>query len=115
MRTQLAEIARLNAMLDALDIILDCDPRNTTDRGLEQPAASQEAAPTPPNSASRVKPSASKSANAGKANNLRAIAEDREHFARVMREADQSLKALQGDIVKQGSRYWAASSRLYLM
>ena len=43
---QLAEIARINKVLDELEIILDCDPRNTTLRGQEQPAATAERTPS---------------------------------------------------------------------
>jgi lambda family phage portal protein len=43
---QLAEIARLNKVLDELEIILDCDPRNVTLRGQEQPAATAERTPS---------------------------------------------------------------------
>jgi len=44
--TQLAEIARTNAVLDELEIILDCDPRNTTLRGQEQAAGTEERTPS---------------------------------------------------------------------
>jgi capsid protein len=43
---QLAEIARINKVLDELEIILDCDPRNVTLRGQEQPAATAERTPS---------------------------------------------------------------------
>lgn len=104
-RTQLAEIARLNAMLDALDIILDCDPRNTTDKGLEQPAASAEARPDPVDKPQKAPPK----------KKLRMIAGDAEHFARVVRETSDALDGLKGQAVTQGARPWSATSRLYLM
>ena len=43
---RLQKIARINKMLDKLEIILDCDPRNVTDRGQEQPAATEERTPS---------------------------------------------------------------------
>jgi len=43
---QLQQIALFNKLVDKLEIILDCDPRNTTLRGQEQPAGTQEAQPT---------------------------------------------------------------------
>ena len=39
---QLQEIRRMNELLDSLKIILDCDPRNVNDKGVEQPTASGE-------------------------------------------------------------------------
>jgi lambda family phage portal protein len=44
---QFTEIARINTLLDKLEIVLDCDPRNMTLRGQEQPAASGEVSPVP--------------------------------------------------------------------
>ena len=43
---RLQKIAAINKVLDKLEIILDCDPRNVTDRGQEQPAASDERTPS---------------------------------------------------------------------
>jgi capsid protein len=43
---RLRKIAAVNKLLDKLEIILDCDPRNVTDRGQEQPAASGERTPS---------------------------------------------------------------------
>ena len=43
---QLKEIAATNKLLDQLEIILDCDPRNVTDRGQEQPAGTEERTPS---------------------------------------------------------------------
>jgi len=43
---QLQEIAKTNKLLDQLEIILDCDPRNVTDKGQEQPAGTQERTPS---------------------------------------------------------------------
>jgi lambda family phage portal protein len=45
-RTNLAQIQLFNKLIDKAEIILDCDPRNTTLRGQEQPAATQERLPT---------------------------------------------------------------------
>ena len=36
----------MNELLDSLKIILDCDPRNVTDKGQEQPAGTQERTPS---------------------------------------------------------------------
>jgi lambda family phage portal protein len=50
---QLQEIARLNKLLDDLEIILDCDPRRTNERGAQQPGETPdpgEAAGQDPNS-----------------------------------------------------------------
>lgn len=99
-RTQLLEIARTNVILDKLGIILDCDPRNVTDRGQEQPAATEE---QKPGRKAVVSPA------------LSAIAGDPEHFDRVMREAADGIAALQGEVVQKGTRHWDASSRLFLM
>jgi lambda family phage portal protein len=45
---QLAEIQRVNDLLDEKKIILDCDPRNVSDKGVEQPTTSGEAEPDAP-------------------------------------------------------------------
>ena len=45
---QLLEIRRINDLLDEYAIILDCDPRNVTDKGVEQPTDSGEKTPAPP-------------------------------------------------------------------
>ena len=45
---QLLEIQRVNALLDEYEIILDCDPRNVNDKGVEQPTSGGEAAPATP-------------------------------------------------------------------
>jgi lambda family phage portal protein len=42
---QLQEIKRMNDLLDSLEIILDCDPRNVNDKGVEQPTDSGEKNP----------------------------------------------------------------------
>ncbi|MGA2789127.1 MAG: hypothetical protein ABSF60_16535, partial [Verrucomicrobiota bacterium] len=44
--TQLEQIALFNRLLDKFEIILDSDPRNTTLRGQEQPANTEERTPT---------------------------------------------------------------------
>jgi hypothetical protein len=44
--TQLQQIALFNKLLDKFEIILDCDPRNTTLRGQEQPAGTEERTPS---------------------------------------------------------------------
>jgi lambda family phage portal protein len=43
---QLGQIALFNKLVDKLEIILDCDPRNTTLRGQEQPAGTEERTPS---------------------------------------------------------------------
>jgi lambda family phage portal protein len=43
---QLAQIALFNKLVDKFEIILDCDPRNTTLRGQEQPAGTEERTPS---------------------------------------------------------------------
>jgi len=42
---QLLEIKRVNELLDEYKIILDCDPRNVNDKGVEQPTGSGESTP----------------------------------------------------------------------
>jgi lambda family phage portal protein len=54
--TQLAQIALFNKLVDKFEIILDSDPRNTTLRGQEQPAATEERTPS-----SKAAPTKSKS------------------------------------------------------
>src|ERR1035438_8664621 len=44
--TQLQQIALFNKLVDKFEIILDSDPRNTTLRGQEQPAATEERTPS---------------------------------------------------------------------
>ena len=44
--TQIEQIALFNRLLDKFEIILDSDPRNTTLRGQEQPANTEERTPT---------------------------------------------------------------------
>jgi lambda family phage portal protein len=55
---QLDEIERINGLLDDKGIILDCDPRNVNDKGVEQPTTSGEASPDPPKAKAAVKASA---------------------------------------------------------
>jgi lambda family phage portal protein len=55
---QLAEIERINGLLDDKGIILDCDPRNVSDKGVEQPTTSGEATPDAPEPKAAVKASA---------------------------------------------------------
>ena len=43
---QLAPVALFNKLVNKLEIILDCDPRNTTLRGQEQPAGTEERTPS---------------------------------------------------------------------
>jgi lambda family phage portal protein len=54
--TQLQQIALFNKLVDKFEIILDSDPRNTTLRGQEQPAGTEERTPS-----SKAAPSKSKS------------------------------------------------------
>jgi capsid protein len=46
--TVMNEYARINALLDKLEVVLDSDPRNMTLRGQEQPAATGEVDPGKP-------------------------------------------------------------------
>jgi lambda family phage portal protein len=55
--TQLEQIALFNKLVDKFEIILDSDPRNTTLRGQEQPANTEERTPT--SKAVRVAPKGS--------------------------------------------------------
>ena len=55
--TQLEQIALFNKLVDKFEIILDSDPRNTTLRGQEQPANTEERTPT--SKAARVAPKGS--------------------------------------------------------
>ena len=55
---QLDEIERINGLLDDKGIILDCDPRNVNDKGVEQPTTSGEARPEAPKAKAAVKASA---------------------------------------------------------
>jgi hypothetical protein len=55
--TQLEQIALFNKLVDKFEIILDSDPRNTTLRGQEQPANTEERTPT--SKAARVTPKGS--------------------------------------------------------
>jgi lambda family phage portal protein len=45
-REQMSQIQRFNKLVDKLEIILDCDPRNVTLRGQEQPAGTEERTPS---------------------------------------------------------------------
>jgi len=44
--TQIQQIAAFNKLVDKYEIILDCDPRNMTLRGQEQPAGTEERTPS---------------------------------------------------------------------
>jgi lambda family phage portal protein len=59
---QLLEIRRINDLLDEYAIILDCDPRNVTDKGVEQPANSGETTAATPKPKPAVKAAAEFSA-----------------------------------------------------
>ena len=59
---QLLEIKRVNELLDEYNIILDCDPRNVNDKGVEQPTSSGEATPADSKPKPAVKASAEFSA-----------------------------------------------------
>jgi hypothetical protein len=55
---QIEQIALFNKLMDKYEIILDCDPRNMTLCGQEQPAATEERTPT-----SKAAPGAPRPAN----------------------------------------------------
>lgn len=95
---QLEEIARINAKLDKLEIILDCDPRNVTDRGQEQPAGTEERKPD-----SKAVPGAKGTQGMG-AEEIRRGAED------LANQADY----LTTSAMQHGTRKWSQTSRLYL-
>src|SRR5580658_4790472 len=95
---QLAEIARINAKLDKLEIILDCDPRNVTDRGQEQPAGTEERKPD-----SKAVPGA-KGTQGMSAQEIRQAVAELSHHADYMSES----------AVRHGQRHWTQTSRLYL-
>ncbi|HXP88821.1 MAG TPA: phage portal protein [Bryobacteraceae bacterium] len=103
---QLEEIARINAKLDKLEIILDCDPRNVTDRGQEQPAGTEERTP-----------SAKPAVGAPKGQGLSGTpgqgmtAEEVRHQAGQLASAADHLTA---QALRHGSRRWESSSRLYV-
>jgi lambda family phage portal protein len=90
---QLQQIALFNKLLDKFEIILDSDPRNTTLRGQEQPAATEERTPT-----SKAVPGGAKSQG------MAALSE--EDFG-VVREL-----LLAGS--NQAARAWDSTTRTYL-
>lgn len=98
---QLQEIARLNKLLDKLEIILDCDPRNTTDRGQEQAAGTEERTPSSkPVAGTPQKPP-------GGISNQSAFQETTEKI-----EADINLLGYQA--MRSQMRQWNMPSRTYI-
>jgi hypothetical protein len=95
---QLTEIARINAKLDKLEIILDCDPRNVTDRGQEQPAGTEERKPD------------SKAVSGAKGTQGMSAEEIRQAVAELSHHADYMSESA----VRHGQRHWTQTSRLYL-
>jgi len=91
---QLAQIALFNKRVDKFEIILDCDPRNTTLRGQEQPAATEER--TPSSKAATGKP---------KGQGMDALSEEDLGMVRELLVAGASHRA---------TRDWAAATRTYL-
>jgi lambda family phage portal protein len=94
---QLQDIARINAKLDKLEIILDCDPRNTTDRGQEQPAATDERTPSSPPA-----PAANATAE------LRAL------IPAKTEELSRRADFLVDQAYRHGLRRWDSTQRLYI-
>jgi lambda family phage portal protein len=89
--TQFREIARINALLDRLRIILDSDPRHTTDRGQEQAADERTpASKAPPQKMGRAQ------------------------IRREVESLGEQADALAARTLRQSLRSWAQSSRLYL-
>lgn len=95
---QLAEIARINAKLDKLEIILDCDPRNVTDRGQEQPAGTEERKPD-----SKAVPEAKGTQGMSAAEILKRI-----------EELNNTADYVAASAIQHGKRSWTQSSRLYV-
>jgi hypothetical protein len=91
---QLGQIALFNKLVDKLEIILDCDPRNTTLRGQEQPAGTEER--TPSSKAATGKP---------KGQGMDALSEEDLGMVRELLVAGASHRA---------TRDWAAATRTYL-
>ena len=95
---QLAEISRINAKLDKLEIILDCDPRNVTDRGQEQPAGTEERKPD------------SKAVPGAKGTQGMTAEEIRHATESLSNQADY----MSASAIQHGKRSWSQTSRLYL-
>ena len=89
---QLQQIALFNKLLDKYEIILDCDPRNTTLRGQEQPAGTEERTPS-----SKAAPGKSKG----------------QGFAALSEEDLGMVKDLLAAGMKQTATSWESTSRLY--
>jgi capsid protein len=95
---QLQEIARINAKLDELEIVLDCDPRNTTDRGQEQASDTEERTP-----GSKAAPATSRASRMS-------VKEIRKRVEELSNKADYVTACA----YQHGKRSWSATSRLYL-
>jgi lambda family phage portal protein len=102
---QLEEIARINAKLDKLEIILDCDPRNTTDRGQEQPAGTEERKPD-----SKAVPGAKGTQGMGALVDVPTA----EAVRHAVEQLQNTVDALESVTMQHGKRNWSQSSRLYL-
>jgi lambda family phage portal protein len=93
---QLQQIASINAKLDKLEIILDCDPRNTTDRGMEQPAGTEER-----------KPDSKAAPGAPRGQGLTA-----EDIRRAVEELGNKTDYLTANAMQHGKRSWSSTTRL---
>ena len=105
--TQLAEIARINKLLDKLEIILDCDPRNVTDRGQEQPAATEERTPS-----SKAAPGPGGEGLA--AADLVRISRDKQKFDQHANGLTSHLDFLGARVIDSQQRHWAAPTRTFV-
>jgi capsid protein len=90
---QLAQIALFNKLVDKFEIILDCDPRNTTLRGQEQPAGTEERTP-----------SSKAVAGSGKGQRMAALSEEDLGMIRELLFAGSN----------QVARVWDNTTRTYL-
>jgi lambda family phage portal protein len=91
---QLAQIALFNKLVDKFEIILDCDPRNVTLRGQEQPAATEERTPS-----SKAVPGSKQSQG------LAALSEEDLAMVKELLVAGSSAR---------GDRDWGSATRTYL-
>jgi lambda family phage portal protein len=96
---QLQEIARMNRMLDKLEIILDCDPRNVTDRGQEQPAGTEERTP-----GSKAVPGAPRGQGVS----------NKANFTQLLNGLDHDIDQLANYAVKHNVRAWDSPTRTYV-
>jgi len=91
---QLTEIAHINGLLDKLEIILDCDPRNVSDRGQEQSSATEERTPSsPPATVKKL---------------------SRQDIKQRLGELSKEAEFMTSKAVHTSLRSWQSTSRVYL-